>query len=556
MQLLHSKRWFMKLTALTLCALTHPSVFAQPSDTRPVVRVAVQQLLTSGALDPLREQSNVGTRMLPMIYAGLIQLDTVGDLSPRPSLAESWKRIDSKTVEFKLRPGVKFHNGDEVTAEDVAFSFGSERMFGASAPRQANQDSKTIAVDIGRKTTNSTPGSMDVPPPEITAIARNLWPSLQSVEIVDRYTVRLINAVPDLTLEGRIARLGSEIVSKKAYMASKDWASWAQAPVSAGPFKVKEMKMDQYLVLSAHDDYFGGKPLVKEIRYMVVPEVSSRINGLLSGQYDFITDIPPDQFKTIQGNAKFEVVGGTVLNHRLITFDKNHPVLANPKIRQAMTHAIDRDAIVAAIWGGHTRVPAGLQFEFYGDMFVKGWTVPKYDVALAKKLLAEAGYKGEVIHFRGLNNYYTNQTQTDQIMLEMWRSAGLNVQMSMKENWAQIFEKGPTRGVRGWSNSAPFSDPVSSLVNQHGPNGQQQQTGEWTNVEFNKLSDTLATSVDPVERQQTFKRMLEIAEREDPAYTVLHQSAVFYAKRKDFAWKPSKTFVMDFRGTNLTPPKQ
>ena len=556
MQLLHSKRWFLKLAALAVCAMAHPSILAQPADSRPIVRVAVQQLLTSGALDPLREQSNVGTRMLPMIYAGLIQLDTVGDLSPQPSLAESWKRIDSKTVEFKLRPGVKFHNGEEVTSEDVAFSFGAERMFGTSAPRQSNQDSKTIAVDIGRKTTSSTAGSMELPPPEITAIARNLWPSLQSVEVVDRYTVRLINAVPDLTLEGRIARLGSEIVSKKAYMASKDWASWAQAPVSAGPFKVKEMKMDQYLVLSAHDDYFGGKPLVKEIRYMVVPEVSSRINGLLSGQYDFVTDIPPDQFKTIQGNVKFEVVGGPVLNHRLITFDKNHPVLANPKIRQAMTHAIDRDAIVEAIWGGHTRVPAGLQFEFYGDMFVKGWTVPKYDVALAKKLLVEAGYKGEVIHFRGLNNYYTNQTQTDQIMLEMWRSAGLNVQMSMKENWAQIFEKCPTRGVRGWSNSAPFSDPVSSLVNQHGPNGQQQQTGEWTNVEFNKLSDMLSTSVDPVERQQTFKRMLEIAEREDPAYTVLHQSAVFYAKRKDFAWKPSKTFVMDFRGTNLTPPKQ
>ena len=556
MQLLHSKRWFLKLTALGLCSLTLPSAFAQPTDTRPVVRVAVQQLLTSGALDPLREQSNVGTRMLPMIYAGLIQLDTVGDLSPQPSLAESWTRIDAQTVEFKLRPGVKFHNGDEVTAEDVAFSFGAERMFGTSAPRQLNQDSKTIAVDIGRKTTSSTAGSMDLPPPEITAIARNLWPSLQSVEIVDRYTVRLVNAMPDLTLEGRIARLGSEIVSKKAYMASKDWASWAQAPVSAGPYKVKEMKMDQYLVLTAHDDYFGGKPLVKEIRYIVVPEVSSRINGLLSGQYDFVTDIPPDQFKTIQGNTKLEVVGGPVLNHRLITFDKNHPVLANPKVRQAMTHAIDRDAIVEAIWGGQTRVPAGLQFEFYGDMFVKGWTVPKYDVALAKKLLTEAGYKGEVIHFRGLNNYYTNQTQTDQIMLEMWRSAGLNVQMSMKENWAQIFEKGATRGVRGWSNSAPFSDPVSSLVNQHGPNGQQQQTGEWTNVEFNKLSDTLSTSVDPVERQQTFKRMLEIAEREDPAYTVLHQSAVFYAKRKDFVWKPSKTFVMDFRATNLTPPKQ
>lgn len=163
MQLLHSKRWFLKLSALSLYALVHPSVFAQAADTRPVVRVAVQQLLTSGALDPLREQSNVGTRMLPMIYAGLIQLDTVGDLSPQPSLAESWKRIDANTVEFKLRPGVKFHNGDEMTAEDVAFSFGTERMFGTSAPRQPNQNSKTIAVDIGRKTTSSTAGSMELP---------------------------------------------------------------------------------------------------------------------------------------------------------------------------------------------------------------------------------------------------------------------------------------------------------------------------------------------------------------------------------------------------------
>ncbi|MEI6839109.1 MAG: ABC transporter substrate-binding protein, partial [Alcaligenaceae bacterium] len=135
MQLLQSKRWFMKLTVLGLSVFALSSAFAQSTDTRPIVRVAVQQFLTSGALDPLRAQRNVGTRMLPMIYAGLIQLDTVGDLSPQPSLAESWKRIDAQTVEFKLRPGVKFHNGDEVTAEDVAFSFGAERMFGSSTPR-------------------------------------------------------------------------------------------------------------------------------------------------------------------------------------------------------------------------------------------------------------------------------------------------------------------------------------------------------------------------------------------------------------------------------------
>jgi peptide/nickel transport system substrate-binding protein len=188
-------------------------------------------------------------------------------------------------------------------------------------------------------------------------------------------------------------------------------------------------------------------------------------------------------------------------------------------------------------------------------MFIQDWAVPKYDVALAKKLIKESGYNGEPIPFRTLNNYYTTQVQTDQILIEMWRAVGLNVQLQMKENWGQIFEQGPGRGVRNWSNSAPFSDPVSSLVNQHGPNGQQQQTGEWTNVEFNKLSDVLETSTDMQERRATFARMLEIAEREDPAYTVLFRSAVFYGKRKDFQWKPSQTFVMDFRTENLTTPK-
>jgi peptide/nickel transport system substrate-binding protein len=550
-----------KYLALSFASVTMTAQFAlaQPSapDNRPIVRVAVQQISNSGALDPLREQSNVGTRVLPMIYAGLIELDTTGDLKPKAGIAESWKRIDDRTLEFKLRPGVKFHNGDPVTVEDIAFSFGPQRMFGQSKPITDAATAQPAAAAKGAPAAANDPAfaTGPTPPPEVVAVARNIWPSLIGIEIVDEKTVRLVNALPDVTLEGRLARLGSEIISKKAYLAAKDWNTWAQNPVSAGPFKVKELKQDQSLVLVANDDYFGGKPNVREIRYTVVPEVSSRINGLISGQYDFVTDIPPDQFKLIQNNPKFEITGGPVMNHRLVVFDKTNAVLANPKIRQAMTHAIDRKAIVDALWGGRTTIPAGLQWEFYDNMYIKDWEVPKYDVALARKLLKEAGYKGEPIPFRTMNNYYTNQTQTDQIMLEMWKAVGLNVQMQMAENWSQIFEKGPMRGIRGWSNSAPFSDPVSSMVNQHGPRGQQQRMGEWSNDEFNKLSNVLVTSVNPQERRETFARMLVIAEREDPAYTVLHRTAVFYAKRKDFGWKPSQTFLMDFRAENLQPPK-
>ena len=524
------------------------------TDNRPVVRVAVQQVANSGTLTPLREQSNVGSRMFPMIYAGLIELNLQTDLSLKPGLATSWKRIDDYTIELKLRQGVKFHNGDEMTSEDVAFTYGPEYMFGATKPLVIGQIPSTIATS-----TNQTPATaVKLPaatlPPEVPAVARRLFPSLSQVKVIDKYTVRFINMAPDLTLEGRIAR-SSEIISKRAFLAAKDWPSWARAPVGAGPYKVKEFKPDNMLVLAAHDAYFAGKPNVKEIRYMVVPEVSGRVNGLLSGEYDFVTDIPPDQIKTIEANPKFEVVGGPVLNHRIIVFDKNHPQLANPKIRLALAHAIDRDAIVKSLWGNRTSVPAGLQWEYYGPMFQKNWTVPKYDPALATRLVKESGYKGDPIPFRVLNNYYTNQVQTAQVLTEMWRAVGFNVDMQMKENWGQILETANSaRGIRDWSNSAPFNDPVSSMVSQHGPNGQQQQAGEWRNDEFNTLSALLETSTSMDNRSRAFQRMLEIAEREDPAYTVLHRNVVFYGKRKDIQWKWSPTFTMDFRADNLRMP--
>ena len=549
-----------QLTSITMAvALAVISLQATAqADNRPVLRVAVQQIATTGTLSPLREQSNVGSRSFPMIYAGLIELDRQGDLSLKPALATSWKRIDDRTVELKLRKGAKFHNGEEVTAEDVAFTFSPEYMFANTKPMVAGKMAATIRTDAsaqGAQTSVAKSNPLELPP-EVPAIARRLWPSLEQVKVIDRYTVRFINAVPDVTIEGRIARSGSEIISKKAFMAAKDWMSWARSPVAAGPFKVKELRPDNLLVLEAHDGYYGGKPPVRQVRYQVVPEVSGRVNGLLSGEYDFVTDVPPDQIKTVEANPKFEVVGGPVLNHRLVVFDKNHPQLANPKIRLAMAHAIDRDAIVKSLWAGRTSVPAGLQWEYYGPMFQKDWTVPKYDPKLAAQLVKEAGYKGEPIPFRVLNNYYTNQVQTSQILVEMWRSVGLNVQLQMKENWQQIFDKSNPRGVRDWSNSAPFNDPVSSIVNQHGPNGQQQQMGEWSNNEFNTLSHLLETSTDMGNRSRAFQRMLTIAEREDPAYTVLHRNVVFYGKRKDIEWKWSPTFAMDFTAANLRLPVQ
>ncbi len=518
------------------------------AEDRPQITVAVQQIVNAGALDVLREQSNVGARVFYSIFETLIDYDRQqADLPQKPGLATEWKRIDDKTVELKLREGVKFHNGDVMTADDVVFTFSKERFGQLEEQEAARKDGKTLFTASA-----ATATSGKVPPAEVAAVAKRAWPNLDRVEKIDDMTVRFISTVADPTLEGRISRYGAEILSKRAYQEAESWLAFASKPVATGPYKVVEFKPDNILVLEAHDDYWGGVPPIKTLRFVVVPETASRVNGLLSGEYDFITDVPPDQIATIESNDKFEVIGGPITNHRLMVFDKNNGPMQNPKIRQAMTHAIDRQTIVDALWGGRTKIPAGLQWEYYGDMFLADWTVPEYNLDLAKKLVQEAGYKGEEIVFRVLNNYYTNQVSTAQINVESFRQIGLNVKIEMKENWQQIFDKesGP-RMVRDWSNSAPFPDPVSSIVNQHCQNGQQQQVGEWTNEEFNALCIKLETSTDLAERQATFRRMLEIAEREDPAYTVMHQSAIFYGKRKDIDWMWSGLQSMDFRSGNF-----
>ena len=162
-------------------------------------------------------------------------------------------------------------------------------------------------------------------PPEVPAVAKRLFPALEKVEAVDKYTVRFTNRTPDVTLEGRIGRLGSDIISRRAYEEARTWIDWARAPVTTGPYKVREFMPDQSLTLDAHDDYWGGQPPLKSVRLVVVPEVASRINGLLSGQFDFICDVPPDQIPGIEKNARIRGAGRPIVNHRLTVFDKHHP---------------------------------------------------------------------------------------------------------------------------------------------------------------------------------------------------------------------------------------
>ena len=370
------------------------------------------------------------------------------------------------------------------------------------------------------------------------------------MEVVDARTVRFVNNVVDLAIEGRLTRNTGSIVSAKAFAAAPTWLDWARKPIGTGPYRVVEYRPDRDLLLEAFDDYWGGRPPVKSIRLVEVPEIASRVNGLRAGDFDFICDMPPDQISSIEASPRHEVVGGRIANIRLSVFDSTHEVLANPYVRRAMSHAVDRQLIVDSLWAGRTVVPKGLQWPFFGSMLIEDWDVPAYDPALAKSLLKQGGYKGEEIPYQLLNNYYTNQVATAQALVAGWESVGLNVKIETKENWSQILEKTPRRGICDNSNSAWFNDPTASMAS-FGPGGQTWETKQWRSDDYADVFTTLQTGTSLEARRAAFRRMLEIVERENPAYIVLHQNGTFTGKRRDTQWKAAASFVMDFRAGNF-----
>jgi len=287
----------------------------------------------------------------------------------------------------------------------------------------------------------------------------------------------------------------------------------------------------------------------------IVPEVSSRIAGLLAGDYDIATDLPPDQLSVVTASADHEIVGGPVPNNRILFFDKNNPALKDPRVRQALILAIDRQAIVDTIWNGRTKVPNGLQFELYGPVYLKDYPAYQYDPDRAMQLLKDAGYNGEEIEIRSQNNYYTAENPVTQAVVAMWQAVGVNAKMKFVES-GKLFDNSPTRATGNWSSTGQVPDPYISFFTQFSSAGNLSSFKIWQNADFDALGAKMEQAVDPADRAKIFRDMLHLIEWEDPGVTVLHQNAVFFGIRKGIKWQPLPAFQMDLGAGSLSFEEQ
>lgn len=462
------------------------------------LKVAVQAVPAS--IDPASENSNVSLRVIYSVYDTLVKTDFRDGGKLKPALATSWTIIDAKTVEFKLRPNVKFHNGETLSADDIVATFSPVR----------------IGLD-----------------PNIPVESKAFLGGIDHVEIVDPLTVRIHMKKNDAIILQRFANFPSQIISAAALKSSASYQDFAAKAIGTGPYKLKSFKPGDKVVLEKFDGYWGEpKAAADEVTFSVVPELSTRVAGLVSGQFDLITEVGPDDIKQIDAGKNTKVVGGPILNILGLFYDSTNDVLADPRIREALNLSIDRVKLVNSFYGGRTEVPHGWQMPSFGDMYLADRPLPEYNLQNAKALLKEAGYNGAEIVYR-TRNYYTKQIETAQILQSMWKAAGLNIKLEIKENGAQVFADDDRRMIVDGSFSAYYPDPLGQFWRRFGQDT-TYATGKYWKVDPDMVAmgDELATSIDTARRREIFGKMLDKFDKE-PNGAVLYDLAAFMGERSD-----------------------
>ena len=270
-------------------------------------------------------------------------------------LAESWKSTDDLTWDFRIRKGVKFHNGEPVNASAVKFSI--DRV-----------------LDPAQK-----------------SYLRDRFKGITQVQVVDEYGIRLKTDKPNPVLLERLTNLP---IMPPAYVKDKGDAYVAKNPVGSGPYRFVEWVRGQRLVLEAAPGYWGPAPAVKTLVFRPITDVSTAIAEMLAGSVDLIRLVPPDQIPVIEASGKAYITAAPIIRVIYLSFDvigRAGPTpVQNIKVREAISHAVDVDGIITHVLGGR-----GLKLgtivnpmKFGYDPSIK--PVP-YDPGRAKQLLAEAG---------------------------------------------------------------------------------------------------------------------------------------------------------------------
>ncbi len=459
--------------------------------------------------DPHFSTSSNDIRVSFNIFDNLTSRHPNGKLYP--GLATEWKLEGQTTYRFKLRPGVKWHNGDPFTSADAKFSI--ERTYDAAA--------KTMVA---------------------TALS-----TIDRIEAPDPLTLVIHTKKPDPLLPARLAFYGGQVVPKK-YLEAVGNDAFNAKPVGTGPVRFVSWVKDDKLVLEANPAYWGGKIDADRVVVRSIPEAAPRIAALLKGEVDVITQLPPDHGERVAGNSATKVQGALYAGLYVLAVNSKRPPLDNPLVKQALSLAIDRDAIVKELWRGRGIVPSGPIAK--GDNHFDPSLPPlAYNPTEARERLKKAGYKNEEVFIETTVAYVSNDKTMAEAIVAMWRDAGINAKVEVIE-YSVRAQKNREKSFKGmfWSDpTSTLGDPDGMMWRLLGPGGPQDY---WRQPRFDELGNAARFSVDEKFRGGAYREMTKIFLENFPWIPVI-QPYEDYGVQKYVEWTPNPNQQFEIRRFNF-----
>lgn len=482
--------------------------------TAETLRVGAGGAFTS--MDPHYHNLGPNNVLTSYVFDPLVRFDS--KYQPEASLATGWTVVDDKTWEFKLRPGVTFHDGTPFTADDVVFTFGR-------IPQVLNSPSSFVFA--------------------VKPIAK--------IEVVDPLTIRFHTTAPEPLLPYNMATV--RIVSRKhGEGAATSAYNTMTAAVGTGPFRLKSFAVGENAVFERNDAWWDKKPAWTAVNYRAVTNDASRIAALRSGELDIIDQVPPRDVAEMKTNPKVDVV--SMSGQRLIylapdvgrketpfvTDNAGKPLVPNPlldlRVRQALSMGINRDAIRDRIMDGFS-VPTGQIMPQGASGYVAEIKPDPYDPDRARKLLAEAGFpQGFAITLHGPNNRYVNDSKIMEAIAQMWTRIGVKTTvdaMPAATFFSRALKMEFSMRLTGWaSDTGEASSNLTQLIASSAPEkgrGAVLDLTRYANPKVDAIVEQSLATIDPVKREALYREAEVMALPELPILP-LHFQVNIFALRK------------------------
>jgi peptide/nickel transport system substrate-binding protein len=466
---------------------------AAPAPSEPVtLRLGLD--VDAGTGDPRLARDTSAFRLREMLFNGLVYIQP--DYSPAPDLAESWENPDDKTWIFHLKQGVKFHNGQELTAEDVKYTF--ETM---------------LDEDFG-------------------APLRAFYTPIQEIDVIDDYTVQF---TLDSVYGPFLSYMDMGIVPRS--VAEEMGEDFGNNPVGTGPFKFVSWQRGDTIELEAFDDHFNGRPNVDKALLKIVPDNSARAVALESGDLDFIqSPLSPQDVFRLEDSDQFTVDRIPAAGYTYINLNTADPILSDIRVRKALAHLVPREEILNTIFQGigalaNGPIPPGM-WAYDPDI-----QAPDYDPERAAELLDEAGWAidpadgirkkdGEPLALTvRTHSEDPDRRQIIEVLQAEFSQAGIQADTNVVE-WPTYFndiQNGNYQvGVIGWLN---LTNPDRAMFRPFTIDGPANY-GSYENAEVDRLIRQARETLDQDEAKELYQQAARIIVDEVPYIFLQYQEYI------------------------------